>query len=104
MNRTIYSLTQKGLDYLAQPQRKVYAAENKCIDTVLAEFDSEQDRQNWLNYNTEYDKMYGIKPSEYSRRIPVDDESIIASFFTNPLTIYYSEDECPEGIKLYIKV
>lgn len=81
--------------------KKFYAAENKCIDTALAEFDSEQDRQDWLNYNTEYDKMYGIKPSEYSRRIPIDDESIIASFVANPLTTYCN-DECIENMHLYI--
>lgn len=85
----------------AAKNKKYYAAENECIDTALAEFDSEQDRQDWLNYNTEYDKMYGIKPSEYSRRIPIDDESIIASFFANPLTTYCS-DECIESMHWYI--
>lgn len=81
--------------------KKFYAANNESIYTSLAEFDSEQDRQDWLSYNTEYDKMYGIKPSEYSRRIPIDDESIIASFVANPLTTYCS-DECIESMHWYI--
>ena len=81
--------------------KKFYAANNESIYTSLAEFDSEQNRQDWLNYNTEYDKMYGIKPSEYSRRIPIDDESIIASFVANPLTTYCI-DECIESMHWYI--
>lgn len=101
MNRTIYSLTQKRLDHLAQHNHKVYAAYNENTITSLAEFDSEQDRQDWLNYNTEYDKMYNIKPTECTHRVPIDDESIIASFVANPLTTYCS-DECIDGVKWYI--
>lgn len=83
--------------------KKFYAANNESIYTSLAEFDSEQDRQDWLNYNTEYDKMYNIKPTECTRRVPIDDETIIASFVANPLTTYCSDD-CIDGIKWYIKV
>lgn len=101
MQRVSYRITKKGLDYLAQLQRKVYAAYNENEITSLAEFDSEQDRQDWLNYNTEYDKMYNIKPSEHTHRVPIDDESIIVSFVANPLTTYCS-DECIDGtIEVY---
>ena len=102
MNRTIYSLTQKRLDHLAQHNHKVYAAYNENTITSLAEFDSEQDRQNWLDYNTEYDKMYDVKPTEYSRRVPIDDETIIASFVANPLTTYCSDDYI-DRMNWYIK-
>lgn len=101
MQRVSYRITQKGLDYLANLRRKVYAAYNENDITSLAEFDSEQDRQNWLVYNTEYDKMYDVKPTEYSRRVPIDDETIIASFVANPLTTYCNDD-CIDGIKWYI--
>lgn len=101
MQRVSYRITQKGLDYLAQLQRKVYAAYNENEITSLAEFDSEQDRQDWLNYNTEYDKMYNIKPTECTHRVPIDDESIIASFVANPLTTYCS-DECIGSMHWYI--
>ena len=47
MQRVSYRITQKGLDYLAKIQRKVYASYNENTITSLAEFDSEQDRQNW---------------------------------------------------------
>lgn len=80
---------------------KLYAANNETNITALAEFESEQERQEWLNYNTKYDKTYGITPNEYSHRIPIDDEVIIASFVANPLTTYCS-DECIDGIKWYI--
>ena len=101
MQRVSYRIKQKGLDYLAKIQRKVYASYNENTITSLAEFDSEQDRQNWLDYNTEYDKMYDVKPTEYSRRVPIDDEAIIASFVANPLTTYCS-DECIGSMHWYI--
>lgn len=82
--------------------KKFYAANNESIYTALAEFESEQDRQNWLDYNTEYDKMYDVKPTEYSRRVPIDDESIIASFVANPL-ITYCSDDCIDRMNWYIK-
>ena len=93
MNRTIYSLTQKGLDYLRN--RKYYAAITESIHTVLAEFDTEQDRQDWLNYNTEYDKMYGNAPSEQSRRIPMDDNRIINRFTDNPKAEHFADENIP---------
>jgi len=82
-------------------QMKFYAAENENQIIALAEFESEQERQEWLNYNTEYDKIYGVKPAECSRRVPIDDETIIASFVANPLTTYCNDD-CIDGIKWYI--
>lgn len=81
---------------------KFYAAYNENEITSLAEFDSEQDRQNWLDYNTEFDKMYDIKPTEYSHRVPIDDETIIACFVANPL-ITYCSDECIDRMNWYIK-
>lgn len=81
--------------------KKFYAANNESIYTALAEFDTAQDRQDWLDYNTEYDKMYDVKPTEYSRRVPIDDETIIASFVANPLTTYCS-DECIDGLHWFI--
>ena len=101
MQRVSYRITQKGLDYLAKLQLKIYAAYNENTITSLAEFESEQDRQDWINYNTEYDKMYDNKPTDYSHRIPIDDDTIIASFVANPL-ITYCSDECIDGIKWYI--
>lgn len=82
--------------------KKFYAANNESIYTALAEFETEQDRQDWLDYNTEYDKMYNVK-SANSQRVPIDDEAVIASLIANPL-ITYCNDECIDGVKWYIKV
>ncbi|MED9968740.1 MAG: hypothetical protein UFA98_01850 [Ruminococcus sp.] len=81
---------------------KFYAANNETNITALAEFESKQERQEWLNYNTKYDKIYGVKPAECSRRVPIDDEVIIASFVANPL-ITYCSDECIDRMNWYIK-
>ena len=81
---------------------KYYAAYNENQITSLAEFNSEQERQAWLNYYTEYDKIYGVRPTECSRRVPIDDETIIASFVANPLTTYCSDD-CIDRMNWYIK-
>lgn len=80
---------------------KYYAAYNENQITSLAEFNSEQERQDWLNYYTEYDKIYGVRPTECSCRIPIDDETMIDSFVANPLTTYCS-DECIDGMYWYI--
>lgn len=93
MQRTIYSLTQKGLDYLRN--RKYYAAITESIYTVLAEFDTEQDRQQWLDYKTEYDQMYGNAPTDYSKRIPMDDPRIINKFTDNPKAEQFPDEYIP---------
>ena len=58
---------------------KFYAANNETNITALAEFDTEQERQEWLNCNTEYDKIYGNK----GIRKPIDDQRIINRFTNN---------------------
>jgi len=71
---------------------KFYAANNENQITALAEFETEQARQEWLDCQTDYDKMYGnIK----GNRKPIEDERIINAFIGNPLISPFPDDDVP---------
>ena len=70
---------------------KFYAVENENQITALAEFETEQARQEWLDCNTEYDKIYGNK----GNRKPIEDERIINAFVGNPLIFPFPDDDVP---------
>ena len=70
---------------------KFYAANNENNITALAEFDTEQERQEWLDCQTDYDKLYGNK----GIRKPIDDQRIINRFTNNPHAEYFPDENIP---------
>ena len=73
-----------------------------CPDpTVLIEFDTEKDRQKWVDYERDIDKQLTLKPEPYSKRVITEDKEMISRFIDNP-EAEYIQDELDESAHLYI--
>lgn len=100
MQRTSYKITNKGINYIIN--NKYFGAYNEDIITALAEFDTEEELMDWLNYNTESDLSFGNKPNDYSRRIVVIDPNVIFAFLTNP-DVETEQDELEPQIRWHFR-
>lgn len=100
MQRTSYKITNKGINYIIN--NKYFGAYNEDIITALAEFDTEEELMDWLNYNTESDLSFGNKPNDYSRKIVVIDPNVIFAFLTNP-DVETEQDELEPQIRWHFR-